>query len=191
MPCSDWRDTITESSGTELGVGAVSNGEYLRRVGDEIVGATLVAPPIGSVTMWAGNSLTPPSGWLLCDGAAIDPTVYTSLAPVITTRFNTGGEPPGWIRVPDLRTRFPFGATTDIDRGTIGGASSHSHSLGSASTGITATVSNNVVRGTGAPTAATVAAQAVAVTDPGHTHIVAAASSLPPYLGIHFIIRAQ
>ena len=40
MPCSDHRSTITETSGpTELGVGSIADGEYLRRSGDEIVGA--------------------------------------------------------------------------------------------------------------------------------------------------------
>lgn len=39
MPCNSYRDTITESGGTELGVDAIADGEFLKRVGDEIVGA--------------------------------------------------------------------------------------------------------------------------------------------------------
>lgn len=189
MPCNPYRDTITEAGGTELGVEAVADGEFLQRVGDEIVGASLTAPPIGSMTMWAGNSAFTPSGWLLCDGTAIDPTTYPSLAAQITTTFNTGGEPPGWIRVPDLRARFPYGATTDVDRGTVGGASSHTHSVMSNVTGITVGIANTVNRGV-AGAVNTAGAQAAVVTDPGHAHVTAVGSSLPPYIGIHYIIRA-
>lgn len=40
MPCNNARDTITESGGVELPVGAVADGEVLTRVGDEIIGTT-------------------------------------------------------------------------------------------------------------------------------------------------------
>src|SRR5262245_49031508 len=40
MPCSDHRSTVTEAGGTELGVGTVADGEFLKRVGDEVVGAS-------------------------------------------------------------------------------------------------------------------------------------------------------
>lgn len=189
MPCSPYRDTITEAGGTELGVEAVADGEFLQRVGDEIVGASLTAPPIGSMTMWAGLAASVPSGWLLCDGSEYDPTTLPALAAVISTRFNTGGETPGYIRVPDLRSRYPRGAATDPDVGSLGGASSHTHSVMSNTTGITVGIANNVNRGV-AGAVNTAGAQAAVVTDPGHTHVTAVGSSLPPYIGIHFIIRA-
>lgn len=190
MPCNSYRDTITEAGGTELGVEAVADGEFLQRVGDEIVGASLTAPPIGSMTMWAGLAASVPSGWLLCDGSEYDPTTIPALAAVLSTRFNTGGETPGYIRVPDLRSRFPMGAATDPDVGSLGGAATHTHTVSSATTGITAGIINNAQRQVAAVGLNTAAAQAPTINDPGHTHTTGAGSSIPPYIGIHYIIRA-
>jgi microcystin-dependent protein len=50
----------------------------------------------------------PDSGvWLLCDGANYSETVYANLFARIGTTFNTGGEPSGTFRVPDMRGRAP------------------------------------------------------------------------------------
>jgi microcystin-dependent protein len=52
----------------------------------------------------------PPSGdatWLLCDGTAYAQTAYPDLFGAIGTLFNTGGEPVGYFRVPDMRGRVP------------------------------------------------------------------------------------
>ena len=42
----------------------------------------------GFVMAWAGGS--PPSGWLLCDGAAVSRTTYAALFSAIGTAFGTG-----------------------------------------------------------------------------------------------------
>lgn len=50
----------------------------------------------------------PDSGvWLLCDGSAVSQTTYANLYARIGTLFNTGGEPSGTFRVPDMRGRVP------------------------------------------------------------------------------------
>jgi microcystin-dependent protein len=47
--------------------------------------------PIGSILAWPGTA--PPTGWLVCDGAAVDPAVYPLLAQVVS-------------HTPDLRNNF-------------------------------------------------------------------------------------
>ena len=144
--------------------------------------------PTGSIILWAGLSGSVPSGWLLCDGSEFDPTTYPTLAGLITTTYNTGGETPGYIRVPNLSTRFPLGISSNSDRGSLGGASTHTHTVTSAATGITASITSNAPnKAPGAQPAAM--AQAVTVTDPGHNHTTVAASSFPPYIGLWYIIR--
>ena len=63
--------------------------------------------PTGIISPFGG--LVAPDGWLLCDGSAIPQTVYALLYSVISTAYNTGGEPAGTFRVPDLRGRVPAG----------------------------------------------------------------------------------
>lgn len=46
--------------------------------------------PVGSVNMWAGDSADIPSGWLLCNGAAVSRTTYSDLFGVIGTGWGIG-----------------------------------------------------------------------------------------------------
>lgn len=76
--------------------------------------------PIGIViTGW--TTTTPPSGWLLCDGAAISRTDFAALFDVIGTTFGSGNGS-STFNVPDLRDRFVKGKSTD-DIADTGGAS--------------------------------------------------------------------
>ena len=56
--------------------------------------------PSGVIVMWSGTLATIPSGWSLCDG--------------------TGG-------TPDLRDKFIYGWTDGVDPGGTGGATTHTH----------------------------------------------------------------
>jgi microcystin-dependent protein len=51
---------------------------------------------------------TAPSGWLLCNGAAVSRTTYASLFAVIGTTFGTGDDSTTF-NVPDFRGRVPAG----------------------------------------------------------------------------------
>lgn len=44
--------------------------------------------PVGTMTPYAAN--TPPSGWLVCDGAAVNRKDYTELFAVINTKYGSG-----------------------------------------------------------------------------------------------------
>ena len=84
--------------------------------------AAAAAAPTGSMTMWCGDSASPPPGWLVCDGAILDavtdPTKQ-ALFDTIGVAFSDDLASPdnSNFRLPDMRDRFPFGATTDSNRG--------------------------------------------------------------------------
>lgn len=68
-----------------------------------------LAVPIGGILPYAG--ISPPVGYLLCDGSEIEKTKYSDLFDVIGTTYN-GAIPlvgVGTFRLPDLRGRFPLG----------------------------------------------------------------------------------
>jgi len=101
------------------------------------------AVPVGSIVMW--YTATPPAGWLLCNGQAVDSGLYPQLRAIMTT-------------TPDLRGRFPVGSgggTGEVVAalGTAAGAvsasyttvTSHTHTMASDAT--SATNNANVVGG--------------------------------------------
>jgi len=66
--------------------------------------------PIGSILPYAG--ITPPTGYLFCDGSEVDSATYSLLFNIIGYRYKTAtllfGS--GTFALPDLRGRFPLGA---------------------------------------------------------------------------------
>lgn len=58
---------------------------------------------------WPGESTTIPSGWLLCNGAAVSRTAYRSLFDVIGTRYGAG-DGSTTFNLPDLRGSIPVGS---------------------------------------------------------------------------------
>jgi len=95
-----------------------------------IIAGSLVSQP-GDLKPIAHDSV--PSGWLLCDGSEYDETVYSDLFAVIGTLWNTGGETPGFFRVPDGRKRSLIGkdlGTVATDTvGKAGGTFDHDHTI--------------------------------------------------------------
>lgn len=77
--------------------------------------------PAGTILPYGGA--TPPNGYLPCDGAAVDRTIYANLFAAIQTNFGEGDNL-NTFNVPDLRGRFlrgvAAGAATDPDRATRG-----------------------------------------------------------------------
>lgn len=74
---------------------------------------TAIAVPAGGIMPWAGGasfSVTPPSGWLLCDGRQYAQTSFPGLFAVIGTTYNRTTPTVGNFFVPDLRFTFPMGA---------------------------------------------------------------------------------
>ena len=75
----------------------------MKAVGTEFPG---MLAPIGSILGYAGASL--PTGWVFCDGAAINRTDYAALFAAISTSFGVG-DGSTTFNVPDLRGRVPVG----------------------------------------------------------------------------------
>lgn len=74
-----------------------------RRTGTANGGAT---SPTGMIMGY--GSTTPPSGWVLCDGTALDRTIYAALFSVVGTNFGAGNGSTTF-NVPNLTNRFPIG----------------------------------------------------------------------------------
>jgi len=65
--------------------------------------------PTGTIVPYAGTVSSVPAGFLPCDGSLADETVETELFAVIGSTWNTGGEPAGFFRLPDLRAKSVLG----------------------------------------------------------------------------------
>jgi len=105
----------------------------------------------GMVIPFAG--VAAPSGWLLCDGSAVSQITYAALFTICGTAFNTGGEPIGTFRVPNMISRsiMGYGTTaglTPVARGEQKGEETHILSV------------------------AELATHNHGVTDPGHSHAI-------------------
>lgn len=88
--------------------------------------------PIGTIIDWAGAEASAiPSTFLECSGGYVSMSTYPDLFNVLQTTWNTGGEPAGTFRLPDLRRRTTVGrggtgsATISNTVGSVGGEEAH------------------------------------------------------------------
>lgn len=81
---------------------------------------------IGLINMWGGSAA--PTGWLLCDGAAISRTTYSKLFAILGTTYGVG-DGSTTFNVPNLKGKVPVGkdaAQTEFDTlGEAGGEKTH------------------------------------------------------------------
>ena len=76
---------------------------------------------LGSMVFYGGSST--PSGWLLCNGTAINRTTYSGLFSVVGTTFGVG-DGSTTFNLPDFQDSFPIGVkTATYDLGDTGGSS--------------------------------------------------------------------
>jgi microcystin-dependent protein len=85
---------------------------------DGTVQASAASIPPGAVMDFAMNSA--PTGWLSCDGAAVNRTTYAALFAAIGTTWGAG-DGTTTFQLPDMRGYFRRGAGTNSD-GTASGA---------------------------------------------------------------------
>lgn len=115
-------------------------------------GAVLNGVPTGTVVSFAGASA--PSGWLMCDGAAVSRTAYAALFSVIGTVYGAG-DGSTTFNLPDLRGEFVRGLDSGrgVDPGRVLGSAqgdevqSHGHALRSGSGNIAFMNMNTPVMG--------------------------------------------
>lgn len=165
----------------------INNLNYLNERVTALEAAGTIPPdyssfPIKAIVAYSGGSATLPAGWYVCNGGTIGGTV-----------------------LPDLRSRFIYGASADADIGSTGGADAHTHSGGNTSTDGSHT--HNVSATTGGPSGvSSVAAGGVGVASSSHIHSINAStqsagahnhavgtsgsgSNLPPYVKLYYITR--
>jgi len=85
------------------------------------------AVPTGAILAYGAAAA--PSGYLLCDGTAVDRTVYAALFAVLSTTYGAG-DGVSTFNVPDMRQKFVLGkatAGTGSTLGGSGGAIDHTH----------------------------------------------------------------
>jgi microcystin-dependent protein len=82
--------------------------------------------PVGSIIAYA--STTPPSGWLLCNGSAVNRVKHRRLFQVIGTTYGTG-DGSTTFTLPDLRNRKIAMASTTANIAQTGGEANHTLSI--------------------------------------------------------------
>lgn len=182
-----------------------TSGNVLTSNGSAWVSSTPTYVPTGGMMMWGTASA--PTGYLLCNGAAVSRTTYSALFAVIGTAYGAG-DGSTTFTLPDFRDRFPVGAGTTYSANSTGGSKdaivvTHNH------TGTTTTVADHVhtmfIRG-GTPGGSFIYPRhdtyidnanqdSGAAGSHNHTFTTDSAGSsgtnanLPPYLGVYFIIK--
>ena len=160
-----------------------------------------IGMPIGSIVMWAGYTI--PEGWVLCDGTSyLTSGEFNKLYKALTYRGNNQPIPfQEKFNVPDLRGRFPLGASSEYTLGKKDGESTHElteeeipshnhtikqiggHNDGSGGTYKTFSTLSTSKSGTGNRTV-DVAVSVMEDNCGGKAH-----NNMPPYLVVNFIIK--
>jgi microcystin-dependent protein len=119
---------------SEVSAGDEILAEQYNDLRDDVVEVFERAVPLGSVTMWAGDSGDVPTGWDLCDGSAISRSTYSDLYTLLGTTFGSG-DGSTTFNLPDMRDRFVVGVGTSYSRNAKGGSTSndisHTHTVNS------------------------------------------------------------
>jgi microcystin-dependent protein len=105
--------------------------------------------PTGSIIMYGAASA--PSGYYLCEGAAISRSTYSALFGVISTTYGAG-DGSTTFNVPDFRDRAPYGASTftlgSKTAGEVNASGQNSTGTGTSGSSGASTVANNTGTGT-------------------------------------------
>jgi microcystin-dependent protein len=164
----------------------------------------------GTILPW--STITPPSGFLECDGTAVSRSTYAALFAVVGTTYGIG-DGSTTFNVPNLADNVAVGKSNNKALGTTGGANtvtptgnvagstanatlstaqlaSHSHNQGASNSGQKYPVSNEF-----GSVMTNVTATANAGSGQGHSHNMSANfagdanSVLQPYLTLIYIIK--
>lgn len=149
--------------------------------------------PVGTVIEWLGATV--PAGWLKLDGSTYDPNVYPILFGIL-----------GSSTLPDFRDRVPIGASGTKSLKSTGGnttitltagqLASHNHNLVHTHTTGYTIASPGIREGTGSYVQ--VAVDAAGGTSTGGASTATTSNNgngdpiniLPPYVAVHFLVKA-
>jgi microcystin-dependent protein len=102
---------------SDTGTLKIGNGTSTWTGLPEIVGGSASFTPSGVISQFAGSIA--PDGYLLCDGAAISRTTYSSLFSTIGTAYGAGDNSTTF-NLPNLQNRIPVGKGSDTEFDTLG-----------------------------------------------------------------------
>jgi microcystin-dependent protein len=102
----------------------INADERLNELASGISGLSTV--PTGAGFVWYTS--TPPTGYLICDGASVSRVTYANLFTLWGTTFGAG-DGGSTFGLPDLRRRFPMGKSASDTLGGTGGTFDHTHTL--------------------------------------------------------------
>jgi len=190
---------LAAGGGTGLSSSGTS-GNVLTSDGSGWVSSAPVYVPTGAILMWGTASA--PTGYFLCNGAAINRVAYSNLFAIIGTSYGSG-DGSTTFNLPDFRDRFPVGAGTTYSANSTGGSKDaivvshthtatvtdpgHVHLIGfqsiDAGPNYGSTASGNTA-GSQTQSATTGVTVSNSTTGSSGTN-----ANLPPYLGVYFIIK--
>lgn len=135
--------------------------------------ASIAGVPIGAQMAYAG--VTPPPGWLFCDGSAVSRSTYSALFTAIGTGYGTG-DGSTTFNLPDKRGRMSVGADnmngSPASRVTFAGSGINADVIGSGGGDELLQVHAHAISDPG---------HTHALTDPGHQHTQFYTGSFPGF----------
>lgn len=134
--------------------------------------------PVGELTMWYGDAANPPAGWLVCDGSKFSAEQYARLADHL-----------GGVTLPDMTDKLPVGAGVK-SLGSKGGKATKPIAISDLPS-IPVRYATDAQGGGGATRVINVAG----LTGAGGSTLTSfgggtALDVMPPWLALHFLIRA-
>jgi microcystin-dependent protein len=150
--------------------------------------------PVGTIMMWPDiQANNPPGRWQKAQGQSALRSAFPELFALIGTRYGEGDTPGSTFAYPDLRARFPLGASSTVESGVLGGAATHTLTAAEMAPHTHTSPHGGVVHN---DLAASGGRQAVNnspssnVTGSGAALLGQAHNNMPPYISIVFIIRS-
>jgi len=156
--------------------------------------------PTGAIVQYAGSSA--PTGYLLCNGAAVSRTTYASLYTVIGTTYGTG-DGSTTFNLPNLKDKFVLGkGSTYATLAATGGAATHTlttsempthlHYNGLADNEVVGFIYGGTTTGVPGSATSSITTEDTSRTYQGITSSVGGSSAhnnMPPYIVLNYCIK--
>lgn len=147
--------------------------------------------PVGVVLPWAGIQV-PPCNYLLCDGSSYSKSEYKKLFDTIQYTYGGSGDS---FKVPDMRSRFPLGISDSAVTEDHGGTDELVTDAAAAGLGGKGGREKRDITGVDSSGEDKFSATVKAAGEPdgssGTEIDLFQIKTLPPYLALHFIIKAK